>query len=75
MSDSFAAEDKQRAGLPVFIRLVESAVQEAKTMLDRVKGDERVYFAVELAAHFLASGNAVVSSVDEAENDAVEVTV
>ena len=41
-------------------------------MLEQV--DEHVYFAMELAAHFRAAGNAVMSSVDEAENDAVEVT-
>ena len=73
MSDSFAAEEKQKAGLPIFIRLVDTALQEAHRMLETVEGDEQVYFAVELVAHFLAAGNAVMSTV-EAKNDAVEVT-
>ena len=74
MSDSFAAEEKQKAGMPIFIRLVDTALQEAHRMLETVEGDEQVYFAIELVAHFLAAGNAVMSTVDEAENDAVEVT-
>ena len=74
MSDSFAAEEKQKAGLPIFIRLVDTALQEAHRMLETVEGDEQVYFAVELVAHFLAAGNAVMSTVDEAKNDAVVVT-
>src|SRR6516165_7215918 len=73
MSDSFAAEEKQKAGMPIFIRLVDTALQEAHRMLETVEGDEQVYFAVELVAHFLAAGNAVMSTV-EAKNDAVEVT-
>jgi len=72
---SYSAEEKQKAGLPSFIGLVDSALKEAKTMLE---GDEQVYFAVELATHFLAAGNAVVSTVDikvdEAAKDAVDVT-
>jgi hypothetical protein len=54
--------------------LVDAALQEAHRMLETVEGDEQVYFAIELVAHFLAAGNAVMSTVDEAENDAVEVT-
>ena len=41
-------------------------------MLEQV--DEHVYFAMELVAHFPAAGNAVMSTVDEAKNDAVVVT-
>jgi hypothetical protein len=63
MSDSFAAEEKQKAGLPTFIGLVDAALREAKRMLERVEGDEQVYFAVDLAGRFLAAGNAVVSAV------------
>jgi len=37
---SYSAEEKQKAGLPSFIGLVDSALKEAKTMLE---GDEQVY--------------------------------
>jgi len=66
MSDSFAAEEKQRAGLRTFIGLVDAALQEAHRMLETVEGDEQVYFAVELATHFLTAANAVMA--DEVED-------
>ncbi|HUC76234.1 MAG TPA: hypothetical protein VMS04_13115, partial [Vicinamibacterales bacterium] len=72
MSDqdlSFSAEEQRKAGLPNFIALVDAALREAKTMLEKVEGDEQVYFAIDLAARFLAAANAVVSTVmpDEVE--------
>ena len=76
MSDqdlSFSAEEQRKAGLPNFIALVDAALREAKTMLEKVEGDEQVYFAIELAARFQAAGNAVVSTVD-AKNVDVDVT-
>ena len=69
MSDqdlSFSAEEQRKAGLPNFIALVDAALREAKTMLEKVEGDEQVYFAVELATHFLTAANAVMA--DEVED-------
>jgi hypothetical protein len=63
MSESFAAEAKQKAGLPTFIGLVDAALQEAHRMLETVEGDERVYFAIDLATRLIAATNAVLSSV------------
>lgn len=65
----FFAENSQRHGLPLFVNLVDAALQQATTLMSRVGDhDDRVHFACQLSENFLKAGNEVLAMVETAND-------
>jgi hypothetical protein len=70
----FFGENSQRHGLPLFVSLVDAALQQATTLMARVaEHDDRVHLACQLSELFLKAGNDVLAMVVTEDDSPVDV--